>query len=171
MYEEYLNRIKEEHYREPHGIHGISHVKRVLVLAEKIASHYQLSEREEKILALAVCYHDIGRVHNEWDVTHGLLSSRKVDELQLLDSEGLTPEEENLVLNLITTHSLDDSAFEGSDNEVLLHDILKDADGLDRVRIFDLDPRYLRLPESVELVDRAWMLFLNDMKRGNGNGN
>lgn len=163
MYEKYLNRIKEEHYREPHGIHGISHVKRVLRLAEKISSHYDLTEREERVLALAACYHDIGRVHNEWDVTHGLLSSRKTRDLGLLNSEGLTPKEEALVLKLITTHSLDDTAFEGMEQEVLLHDILKDADGLDRVRIFDLDPRYLRLPESRDLVDLAWGMFLGEI--------
>ena len=166
MYDKYLSRIKKEHYREPHGIHGISHVTRVLFHAGNIAKCYDLSDKEEQILALAVCYHDIGRVHNEWDKTHGLLSSRKVKKLGLLDSDGLTKEEKSLILKLITAHSLDDEEFEGTEREVLLYHILKDADGLDRVRIFDLDPYYLRLPESREVVDLAWALFLHHRSKG-----
>lgn len=164
MYQKYLNRIKEEHYREPNGIHGISHVTRVLRHASNIAEHYSLTEREEKVLALAVCYHDIGRVHNEWDTSHGLLSSRKVRGLGLLENEGLSEDEKGLILRLIVSHCLEDEVFKGTEREVLLHDILKDADGLDRVRIFDLDPYYLRLPESADMVDGAWELFLRQRR-------
>ncbi|MCL5107610.1 MAG: hypothetical protein M1401_01790 [Chloroflexi bacterium] len=35
---------------------------------------------------------------------------------------------------------------------------LKDADGLDRVRIIDLDPHQLRLPEARSFVDASWGL-------------
>ncbi len=37
--------------------------------------------------------------------------------------------------------------------------VLKDADGLDRVRLGDLDPSYLRYEVSRESVDRAWELL------------
>lgn len=40
-----------------------------------------------------------------------------------------------------------------------LTSLLKDADGLDRVRLFDLDPRYLRWPQSHDLVPFAQRLF------------
>jgi hypothetical protein len=36
---------------------------------------------------------------------------------------------------------------------------LKDADGLDRVRLGDLDPRYLRNPEALGMVGFAERLF------------
>jgi hypothetical protein len=36
---------------------------------------------------------------------------------------------------------------------------LKDADGLDRVRIHDLDPSQLRFPVSQERVELAWKLL------------
>jgi hypothetical protein len=36
---------------------------------------------------------------------------------------------------------------------------LKDADGLDRVRLFDLNPRYLRWPQSKEMMEFARRLF------------
>ena len=37
--------------------------------------------------------------------------------------------------------------------------VLKDADGLDRVRLKDLNPARLRYDESRERVDRAWELL------------
>ena len=37
--------------------------------------------------------------------------------------------------------------------------LLKDADGLDRVRLGDLDIRYLRHPQSVAMVPFAQRLF------------
>ncbi len=37
--------------------------------------------------------------------------------------------------------------------------LLKDADGLDRVRIGDLDPRYLRTSEALEMLDFAEQLM------------
>jgi len=36
---------------------------------------------------------------------------------------------------------------------------LKDADGLDRVRLYDLDPRFLRCPEAVALVSQSQDLY------------
>jgi len=40
-----------------------------------------------------------------------------------------------------------------------LTSLLKDADGLDRVRLGDLDPRYLRNPEAHDMVGFAAALF------------
>jgi hypothetical protein len=37
--------------------------------------------------------------------------------------------------------------------------LLKDADGLDRVRLGDLDPKMLRLPESQKMIAFAQQLF------------
>ena len=40
-----------------------------------------------------------------------------------------------------------------------LTSLLKDADGLDRARLGDLEPRYLRNPEAREMVGFAVVLF------------
>jgi len=40
-----------------------------------------------------------------------------------------------------------------------LTSLLKDADGLDRVRLGDLDPRYLRNPEAHDMVGFEASLF------------
>lgn len=37
--------------------------------------------------------------------------------------------------------------------------VLKDADGLDRVRLGDLDPSFFRYDVARERVDRAWELL------------
>jgi hypothetical protein len=37
--------------------------------------------------------------------------------------------------------------------------LLKDADGLDRVRLGDLDPKFLRLPQSKPMMSFAQQLF------------
>jgi len=45
------------------------------------------------------------------------------------------------------------------DDALSVFQVLKDADALDRVRLGDLDPSYLRFPESLERVDIAWELL------------
>jgi hypothetical protein len=37
--------------------------------------------------------------------------------------------------------------------------LLKDADGLDRVRLGDLDPRFLRFPAAHDMIDFATRMF------------
>ena len=163
MYHEYNKYILPEHYIEPYGVHGIYHVHRVLYLADKIVEYYNLTESEQEILGLACCYHDIGRVHDWEDDSHGRLSCEKIVQLRLLDEQGLKEIEKELIMKLITYHCLADDKFVGSDREMLLFRILKDADGLDRVRIFDLDSAYLRLDISHKLVKVAWDLFTSSL--------
>lgn len=159
MYKKYRDLIKPEHYREPYGVHGIGHVHRVLYLADKISSAYELTEKEREIVALACCYHDIGRVNNWKDDNHGMYSCEKIKELGLLNDTNLDEHEKVLVLRMIVGHCLRDRLFQGTERECFLFYILKDADGLERVRIHDLDIKYLRLHASKELERLAWELL------------
>jgi hypothetical protein len=68
----------------------------------------------------------------------------------------------------VTYHStLDDYAHaavagaEDAEASLRVFNVLKDADGLDRVRLGggDLDPSYLRYPVSKTRIDRAWDLL------------
>ena len=167
MYKKFNGFIIPCHYVEPYGIHGMGHVRRVLFWADAIAENYNLTDKDKIILGLACCYHDIGRIHNGEDDLHGKLSCDKIVELNLLDGWDLKEHEKELVLRLIAAHCLSDNLFIGTIRDKLLFNILKDADGLDRVRIFDLDPNYLRLDASHELVDVAWKLFIKDMREEN----
>ena len=80
------------------------------------------------------------------------------------------------VLDLFTKAGLTSSDFEQIETAVVHHckpqelprshphwrlaSLLKDADGLDRVRLGDLDPRYLRHEESKTMVPFAERLFV-----------
>lgn len=164
MYETYKKYIKPEHYLDPYGIHGIPHVHRVLCLADKISANFKLTERERKVLALACVYHDIGRVHDDEDMMHGAASVRKLLALGLLSAHNCKEEDRFLIEKLIIAHCVDDKLFYGTEKERFLYNILKDADGLDRVRLGDLDTRYLRFEESKALVDFALDLFVASLR-------
>lgn len=160
LYKHYSKLINPKLFLNDGGGHGIYHTKRVLNLAMIISSSHNLSDVECKILALACCYHDIGRVHNETDDNHGELSAQKAVRLNLLENHGLSEREKETVLTLIRMHCLDDCLFDGDERTKLLYQILKDADGLDRVRYGDLNPKYLRLDKSKRLIPTACNLLL-----------
>lgn len=162
MYTKYQQYVDAHLFLSPFGDHGVGHTKRVLYLASEIAKSYALNDAEERILALACCYHDIGRTHDWTDDGHGKDSADKMVRLKLDRLHNLSSEELDSVLNLIIMHSLDDELFIGGEREVLLYKILKDADALDRLRFDDLNEKYLRLPESQEMIPTV----LNLLDRG-----
>lgn len=63
--------MKEEHYRHPKGIHGVTHVKHVLFHALELSRAMGLSHSDRAILANASLYHDIGRKHDGHCTMHG----------------------------------------------------------------------------------------------------
>lgn len=137
-------------YHRPNGIHGLGHVRRTLLLSLLMADFDKLSARHTRILAYASVYHDIGRTHDGVDDYHGYASYQKVLEQGLLNSQDAS--EVYLVKELIERHAISDNrAFsletinEGMRAEVrFLLRCFKDADGLDRVRLGDLNVDYLR---------------------------
>lgn len=156
-------------FERPSSIHGISHVRRVLIHAQAIAAARDIDPDWFESLVLAVAWHDIGRTHDGREPEHGPNSVAKAKRLGL--GTGVDP----LVLtrtfyairwhSVSDHHALDDAATAdakgrpeiGTMLRVLW--LLKDADGLDRVRIADLDPGQLRYEESLKFVDRAWDLL------------
>jgi HD superfamily phosphodiesterase len=166
-YIKYAHCLNPDYFRRPHGIHGINHTKRVLFLVELLASLENLDETERNILSTAAVHHDIGRTNDGADPTHGYSSFMKVEEMDLIKAE--IPEDYNAVKYLIETHCIDDQeafslvkdyALQEPDRAKGLLKFFKDADGLDRVRINDLNPKKLRLPISRELVQMAEELLL-----------
>ena len=149
-YHKYNELILPNLYHNPDGIHGVSHVRRTLVLALLMAHLDQLSDKQTRIIAYASVYHDIGREHDSKDDYHGYESFQKANEQGLL--KGLIDKEVRIVKELIERHAIDDTqAFsletvaENIRAEVrFLLNYFKDADNLDRVRIHDLNVDYLR---------------------------
>lgn len=163
MFKTYKEFINHDLFLMPFGDHGVGHTRRVLYLALKLANKYELTEEEKKILAVACCYHDIGRVNDETDDGHGLLSVRKCERLKLQELHDMNDEDWYLVRDLIIFHSLYDFRFPRDDERsILMYKILKDADALDRLRFKDLDVKFLRLDYSRELIDLEFRLLIAD---------
>lgn len=176
--------IKSEYYESPYGVHGVGHVRRVLLHCISLANAIGLSEQERGILMLSACYHDIGRKHDEACEHHGEWSLEKMRELGLdtfyivQDGDGgvypeyLTSEEMEAVEFIIRYHCKSDEEGENAMNDIQdttvkelvqkLFPVFKDADALDRVRISDLNLNYLRTKESRQRVKFAEdvLLFL-----------
>jgi len=150
-------------FTRPGSIHGLSHTRRVLIHAAAIAASVPMDDDEFESLVLAIAWHDIGRTHDGWDREHGAKSVARIAELGL--AEGIEDPILARIRFAVELHSTyDELAAERAarlpEQESLLRVlwVLKDADGLDRVRIADLDPRQLRHSVSRTVVDRAWEL-------------
>jgi hypothetical protein len=165
-YEKYTQHIRPSYFHNPKGIHGISHTKRVLFLVELLAALENLDEPERDILSMAAFYHDIGRTSYGADRRHVYASFSKAEHLALIHMEN--PEDYAAVRYLIETHCLNDNhavtlvtdyGLQLPNRDKRLLKFFKDADGLDRVRINDLNPRMLRLSVSHKLVRVAEELY------------
>lgn len=155
---EQIQKLYKRHNKGAAGEHDIVHSARVLFLAFSIvqAGKIKLSTKELQQLSEAVIYHDIGRSDDGIDRVHGAAGRRIYEKQGYGHSDTVTA-------FLIEHHCLDDkqaetylqhSHIKGKSRALLLYQILKDADALDRVRfgIFALDINFLRLPLSHKLV-------------------
>lgn len=145
------------------GTHDIGHTKRVLMLASMIAESENLSKTEQKALFDATLYHDTGRIDDSANENHG-----KASYFQYF----LENDADAVVEFLIIYHCIHDEIAKmyceehdftlPKERVWLLYEILKDADALDRVRFGEhgLDKKYLRRPQSSELVETAKFLLI-----------
>lgn len=78
VYKRNIKNIKSNYYFEPQGIHGVSHTKRVLLLALTIGYYEKLSNEDMNVLIICSLLHDIGRINDEEDLNHGALSVKKL---------------------------------------------------------------------------------------------
>ncbi len=142
----------------PYGIHGIGHAARVFVWANLIGT--QLQEGNGNIdletVRWAAVLHDVGRLSDGWDRGHGIRSAEWLaanrDRLRVT----LADEVIDKVLYCCRWHETADSDIPALTLELVC---IKDADGLDRVRINDLNPDFLRSEAARLLVDAAWELL------------
>ncbi len=164
QFDPYSYPLEPAWFERPHSLHGLSHTRRVLIHACAIAPAIGLDELEFEALVAAAAWHDIGRTHDGWDPAHGAGSVAKMRELGL--GAGLPPEILARVAFSVELHSLHDAkamrqaeSVQEKDSFLRVLWALKDADGLDRVRIWDLDARRLRHPVSREREAEAWRLL------------
>ena len=144
-------------------VHGEGHIERTLLHGTFCAMEEHLN-REDTVLLLNACsYHDVGRINDWLDPEHGHRSAGRLEELTDVHGQELT-----IMQAIVDAHSRADSelgrtlhAYPVKDypRALRLAELLKDADGLDRVRIHNLDTHYLRREASVKRADFALYLF------------
>lgn len=151
-----------EDFRHRSWLHGQRHVGRVMVHAMRLASALHQNERARAALWGAVYIHDLERTHDGECTRHGRWAARRLVEHQptidLLDAGGVHRADHLAIRTAVTFHSLPKELAASHPNWQLTA-LLKDADGLDRVRLGDLDPHYLRFQESHGMIGFAQALF------------
>ena len=166
-FKRYRQRLNEiEHFVQGHEK---DHPLRVIMLVTLIVDELDLSAEALETLYKAATFHDAGRVNGLNDPTHGELGA-------IWYNKHCEPDK--AVEFLIKYHSIDDDIakkdlaqldFADKEEMWLLYCILKDADGLDRVRFKyygngALDEKYLRLKRSKKLLNVAYKLLESDLK-------
>lgn len=144
-------------------MHGLGHIERTILQGGFCAMEEHISPIDTQLLLECCSYHDVGRLDDSLDPYHGHRSAQRLPELT-----GRQGEELKLMQTAVDVHSRHDSDFEQilplyapSDHKRAAHltQLLKDSDGLDRVRLGDLNPRYLRCDSSRQRVSLAKEVF------------
>ncbi len=124
-------------------------------------------KREIDILAHCSLWHDIGRTNDDIDDNHGFESFKKV-QLLGLGFDYQDKDSMEITKYIVNYHPLTDEVgmknvgnykIHNKQNAIKLYSIFKDADALDRCRISDLDPKYLRINASKSLINFGEAIF------------
>lgn len=144
-------------------VHGRSHIHRTLLYAALIAWQEGLAEADVRQYFHAASYHDVGRTFDGYDLYHGARSAQRLEELT-----GQTGEELLELQAAVSAHSRPDQemesilrSFQPEDyaRTLELTRLLKDADNLDRVRLGDLQSKFLRHDGAKAIEEFAWRLI------------
>jgi hypothetical protein len=142
-------------------IHGQAHVSRVMVHAFRLIAATGWTNEAPRLWA-AVYLHDLARTHDGLCHRHGADAMNKFESLsqvrELFTRGGVTDDDYPVIRTAVVHHSVP-KELDSRHPHWRLTSLLKDADALDRVRIGDLDPKYLRNPAAQTMVGFAERLF------------
>lgn len=150
-------------------IHGQGHIERVILLSLLLSFYYKLNKNDTDILRYAASLHDTKRVDDSYDTEHGYRAA-----VYSIDYAKIDECDKNILQSVLATHSRSDKDMDKTIEEFFVKDmdrarylskLFKDADALDRVRLGDLDQKYLRNDFSHDLVDFSNKLFEKYMER------
>ncbi len=141
------------------GIHGISHMTRVAVwsqiLGKMVLSGGQSVDTD--VLKWVSAIHDAKRRDDNIDQDHGVrVASWFMEVADQIGAQHLTLVQKQLIANICQFDELNNFGPGKIPAEV---NCFKDADILERVRIADLNPRFLRIDISPKLIPAAVALF------------
>ena len=155
--------VQPDWFVRPSSLHGIRHTQRVHIHARRLARELSWNNADTELALTAALWHDIGRTNDGWDPGHGEDSVSRARELHMF--EALLPTDAELVAFALRLHCLPDELGEDEagrlrEQELALRvlRLLKNADGLDRVRLGDwedLDPAQLRYPQAIDMIPFA----------------
>ncbi|WP_062106483.1 HD domain-containing protein [Bacillus niameyensis] len=141
--------------------HTKTHSARVLLLALLIGHQKNVNDEEKYALAMAAVFHDSRRLDDGIDQGHGCRAAEYYKEY--CREHDLPYNEQTFYITAY--HDQDDSLGLSeikkspglNERAILLYQIFKDADALDRFRLGSdgLDVRFLRTEEAHQLVDFA----------------
>ncbi len=156
------NFILKKSYFDNHSTrHGISHTYRVMFHVQNIGKRANLNH-EIKLGWCAAFIHDMARKHDSYCVDHGewAAESKLPVFMDLFHRENIDDKGIEAIRLAVSNHSVNEEIPREHPyyNTVAL---LKDADALDRIRISEnnLEEKYLRFPESIQLVGFAKKLY------------
>lgn len=150
-------------------IHGQGHIERVILFAMLLSFKYGLNQNDTDILRYAASLHDTKRVDDSYDTEHGYRAALYSIEYARVDDKDV-----KTLQAVLAVHSRSDKKMDDTINEFFVEDFsrakrlsnfFKDSDGLDRVRLNDLDERFLRNDFSKEMVDFAKDLYKSYKER------
>jgi uncharacterized protein len=144
--------------RDPFGIHGLAHAGRVLVWSHVICSqlHEQGVAVDIEVVRWAATFHDVRRIDDGRDMEHGIRAAEWLEGHSAPLTPNLDFQQWQQVIFCCRWHVHPDSLIPDMTLELTC---LKDADGLDRVRLGDLKPAFLRTARAKELVSSAQQLY------------
>lgn len=144
--------------------HGRGHIERTMLFGALVCMNEAVDTELAKDVVCCCALHDIGRIDDRYDEHHGESSANKLVTLGL-DKCFRYPAEARAAIH---AHSAPDrrmseapSIYGAENNKVFqtLACCLKDADNLDRVRIFDLDESFLRHESTRKMVPLAYYVL------------
>ncbi len=162
MFESFLKNLNREAlFQSP--VHGEGHIERTMLHGAFAAMDNELSKEDTQLLLTMCSYHDTGRLSDWLDDAHGLSSTYKLSKLTDLTGDDL-----EIMKAGIEAHSRADKDMEivlsgyavsDIDRTRRLAKFLKDCDGLDRVRLSDLDTKFLRNESAVKRAEFSKFMF------------
>ena len=135
----------------PSDLHGLGHTARVMTWACVLTRG---GPWFDAVVWAAAC-HDLRREEDGLDPRHGFRAGAWVRR-RLPGLLREPPAELELIASACDWHVCPDAEADW-DHPVLW--LLKDADGLDRARLYDLDPSFLRHPATLGWVESAKALY------------
>ncbi len=153
--------VNDEDFEHKSYLHGRLHTQRVMAWVCVLAQKLNLSE-DGRLAFFAARIHDLGRLTDGREPGHGLRSADYyLPKYRIVfEKYGMRSEDYITVYNAVKWHSRSDEPDKNIKNIDVIK-LLKDADGLDRVRLGDDEPdiRFFRNDISKRFVSQARLLY------------